>query len=419
MPSIASKIVALGIICSSLLYLGGSLETSAALTNAAYDRGVSLYNQKNYRAAAQEFEKAIKESPDNPNAVYYCALCAQLSNNRARARQLFEYLLQRFPQSRVAPMAQSALNQLSSLSQTSSSASSASSSSSSSSTSSYGAPAGGASDPDLASVPDLVRVPFEKQRNDIVVNVQVNGRSVPFIFDTGAASVVVGRNHLTEWGLSSAEAKQTMTMGGVGEGKAKGWIQRLDIKLGQIYRKNFPVTVMDNMPTEPLLGQTFLHSFNTSIDDASGMILLAKKGGSASKDVVHRSYNGIEIPFRRGSGGHMMVNAFVNGKPLVMMFDTGAQQTCIRMADWTAMGFEIPSSAHEGTSKGILGETKAYYFNVDSIVLKGASRAVEQDNTPVHVTEGSPASLLGMSFFGNYTYKIDSARNVIIFEGAN
>jgi clan AA aspartic protease (TIGR02281 family) len=264
-----------------------------------------------------------------------------------------------------------------------------------------------------------VRIPFDKRGNDIIVQTQVNGRPVPFILDTGAGSVVVGQNHLREWGIGTSQDKNSFDIGGVGDGKAKGWTQRLDLKLGPIYQKNFPVTVMDNMPTEPLLGQTFLHAFNVSVDDSNRTVMLAKKGGSAAGDMSRKSYNTVEVPFTRGPGGHMMVQVEVNNKPFVMMFDTGCERTSFSAADWKKLGFEIPGNAQQGISKGVLGETQTYYFNTDSIKLKGVPRSVEQQNTPVSVAEGSPACLLGMSFYGKYKYTIDSVRSVILFEGVD
>lgn len=77
-----------------------------------YDEGVALYGQKNYRAAALKFEEAMKGSSKNANAIYYCAVSHQMSNNWARAKQLFEYIVVNFPTSPVSPMATKALDQL-------------------------------------------------------------------------------------------------------------------------------------------------------------------------------------------------------------------------------------------------------------------------------------------------------------------
>lgn len=393
------------VVCAAILL--ASLVVPAAIADASYNEGVKLYTARNYRAAAAKFEAAMATMPNSPEAIYYCALCQQLSNNRTRARQLFEYLLQRFPQSRVAPSAQTALSQISALSQSVGMA----------------APTRGASigqrgsrvasdDADLANVPDEVRIPFEKRGNDIIVQVSVNNRTVPFILDTGAQSVVMGQNQLREWGIVRNESHNTFAVGGVGDGVARGWNQRLDLKLGPIFRRDFVCMIQDNLPTEPLLGQTFLKSFNVSIDDNARMVSLAKKSGSAASRVAHRSYYAKEVPFVRNAGGHMIVKAVINGKPLDMIFDTGAESTCVTTADWAKMNFSIPSDARESISHGVLGDAKTYVFPVERVQVG----PLIQENFPLHVIESNKSiSLLGMSFYGKMKYAIDSNRNVIIF----
>ncbi len=404
------KTIAAVLACSSLLTIVQTESFAAPAspkTSASFNSGVALYTQKNYRQAAQMFEKAMLENPANADAVYYCALCHQQSNNLPRAKQLYEYISQRFPTSRVAPLAQTALGQLggggASLAPNTSSAGSYSSSPLSSSSSAQD---------DLAGVPELVRVQFEKHGNDVMVPVQVNGRTVQFCLDTGAGAVAIGMNHLKEWGISSAQAKNTFDIGGVGDGKAKGWMQRLDLKLGPIYRRDFPCMIQDNMPTSPLLGQTFLKQFNVNIDDNTRTVILAKKGGLAARDVAHKSYDAKEVPFVRSGGGHMWVDAKINGKTLKMIFDTGAEATAISMADWQKLGFSVPEDARQGTSRGVLGDAVHYQFTVDSIKLGG----LEQNSQPVFIIENSKAPpLLGMSFYGKYKFVVDVNRNVIIF----
>lgn len=359
--------------------------------------GVSLYGQKNFKEAAQQFELAMQANPNNADAVYYCALSHQQSYNAGRARQLFEYITQRFPQSGVATNAQKALSQLSAAS-----SSRPSSSSSASSSAQF--------DPD-ANVPDLVRIPYEKKGDDVLVQMQVNGRPAQFCLDTGAGAVSIGMNHLKDWGVNSQVGRNTYSIGGVGDGQAKGWIQQLDLKLGPIYRRGFPCSVQDNMPTEPLLGQTFLRAFNVSIDENNRVVLLAKKAGRAAKDIVHRSYGAKEIPFKRSAGGHMWIDAQINGKPIKMVFDTGAEQTAFSSDDWQKLGFTIPDSAQKGTSRGVLGDAVSYFFTADSIKVGG----VVQESAPIHVTMNSKAPpLLGMSFFSRYKVAIDTVKNVVV-----
>lgn len=112
-----------------------------------------------------------------------------------------------------------------------------------------------------------------------------------------------------------------------------------------------------------------------------------------------------------------MVKTVINGKPLTMMFDTGCERTSFSMSDWKKLGFDVPADAQKGISRGVLGDTTSYNFNLDSLKLLGTSRNIEQNSTPVSIAEGSPASLLGMSFYGKYKYVIDTVHSTIIFEG--
>lgn len=392
-------------------------QESLAISDPAYNEGVKLYSGKNYRAAAAQFETAMKTSPNNPDVIYYCALCHQLSNNRVRAKQLFEFLVSRFPTSRVAPSAQTALQQLSALSQpvgmeqerAFSPFKRRSSGGGQMQTAASSRPA---LDTDLANVPDEVRIPFEKHGDDIIIQVAVNNRQVPFILDTGAASVVMGQNHLRDWGIVKGEAKNKFAVGGVGDGFASGWMQNLDLKVGQIYRRDFPCMIQDNLPTEPLLGQTFLKSFNVSIDDQAKIVTLAKKGGSAASRVAHRSYFAHEIPFVRNAGGHMLVDVLVNGRKTKMIFDTGAETTCFTTADCRELGIQVPSDARQGYSNGVLGQSKTYTFAIEKMQVG----KIVNENFPISVIE-SPKSikLLGMSFYGRMKYAIDTNKNVIVF----
>jgi predicted aspartyl protease len=399
MSRIASQIIAFAISLGALL-LFSSASVMAASANPVFDRAMELYNRKDYRAAAQQFELAMRASPGDPEVIYYCALCAEMSNNRPRARQLLEHLTRHFPQARVAPMAQFALSQLSG-----------------------GSPAQGqtvkvadktdeskpaeSASPDLAGAPDLVRIPYEKQGDAIKVMVRVNGRSVPFVLNTGANDVTIGANQIEDWGIS--QGRQAAA-----DGKAQNRTQKLDLTLGGIYRREFPVQVVDNLTTDPSLGQSFLRDFYLTIDDASNTILLAKKGGRASNDILHKSYRAIEIPFTRGSGGQMMVNTVVNGRPLPMAFDTSCAKTTIRLDDWTKIGFDIPLVSKKALTQGPLGPTIQY--RLDSLILKGKTKSIEQNDTPVTITPNTHLSLLGMTFYGSYRYTIDTVRSVIIFE---
>ncbi len=409
----APRLVAIAAI--SVATFGGwfQMRTAEAADTTAYKKGLELYGQKNYRQAAQEFERQLQITAADPNALYYCALCHQLSSNRSRAKQLYEYITKNFPGTGVARNAGTALGQLSVLGASTPGAGGSSfrGEGASASTRSSG------NSSSLSGIPDEVRIPFERQGNHVVVEVNVNGHGMAMILDTGAEMTVMGRNHLEEAGISRTDSRDSFEVVGVGDRKGvKAFNDKFDLKLGPIYRRDFTCAIQDSMPTPPLLGMTFLADFVVTVDDASHSVILRKKGSMAASDASRGRSGAIAVPFEL-DGRSIMVNTKVNGKPYKMNFDTGASHVCFSRGDWKKLGFDIPSDARVGTSSGIAGDVKSYTFTLDSLVLPGEKAgSIKASNVPVTVTESErPCALLGQPFYINYRYEVDNAKRVIYF----
>lgn len=396
----ATMITAMALISILQIYRADAADTSA------YKAGIQLYGQKRYRDAAQEFEKQLRVTPADANALYYCALAHQLSNNRGRAKQLYEYITKNFPGTAVATNAGTALGQLSVLS-----AATPGGGGTTNSGRGVSSPQTSAS---LAGVPDEVRIPFERQGNHVVVEVSVNGHMLAMILDTGAEMTVMGRNHLEDLGISRTDSRDSFEVQGVGSRTGvKAFNDKFDLKLGPIYRRDFTCAIQDNMPTQPLLGMTFLSDFVVTVDDSSRSVILRKKGGVAANDAGRQRAAAIAIPFEF-EGNSIMVNTRINGKPYKMNFDTGASNISFSRGDFQKLGLDIPADARVGISSGIAGDIRSYSFNIDSIVLVGEKTSIKRENLPVNVTESTrPCALLGQTFYMNYRYEIDSHKHMI------
>lgn len=382
---------------------------SAQLPAAAsdYSDGVALYKQKNYRAAAAKFEAAMKANPRDANTIYYCALAEQLANNRGRARQLYEYLVTNFSSSPVAAMAQTGLSQLGG--GASSALSATTGRDSSSAASSSGSVSQG--EPDyLRNVPDEVKVPLIRHGNSkaAYLEVQINGRPIVFHLDTGAHSTMIGENQMEQLGMGRPADARQFEIGGVGEEKVKGWLQKADMKVATIYKRDVPIMVSEHYDSEPLLGQDFLGDFNTTIDDSSGQIVFRKR--TASPRITARGT--IDIPFKIDPDGrHMLVDTLVNGKPYVMIFDTGADSVCFTFNDFKKLGILTPDGPPAGISRGVKGDTPTWLVSLDSLKVGKVNREGFQVSLISDATMEHP--LLGQSFFGGYKYTVDRSAHVI------
>lgn len=379
----------------------------SALGDAYYNQGVALYNQKNYKAAAPYFETAMRNSSWDSNAYYYAALTYQQLGDWTRAKQTYREIMKRFPGSQAANLAGSVLQRYDPefVRRMSGQGSQTSTGGMSSGGVMYRS---GSRSADYDQLPNEGKIYFQRVRNSQVVDAQVNGRPIAMIFDTGAEACVFGKNHLKQLGINPPTGEPTGKSSGVGSAGTVGtWEMPVDLRVGNIVRHNFTVAVQDEMPCDPLLGQTFFRDFEYTTDPGANTIAFKKKGAT---DSLYGDRNA--VPFVK-EGRELVVNVQINGRSCPMYFDTGADQISFSPGHLKSLGMSIPEDAQEGTSTGIGGSTKSYNFSIDRIVLG----PIDKSNVEVSVVEASrmPKPLLGQNFFKDWQFTIDNDRHVIRF----
>ncbi len=76
---------------------GGGAKPTSAPKQSAFQTGVSFYNARRYREAAQYFTQVIKQEPSNSDAYYYLGTCQHLLGDKAGCIKLYEYIVKYFP----------------------------------------------------------------------------------------------------------------------------------------------------------------------------------------------------------------------------------------------------------------------------------------------------------------------------------
>ena len=378
-----------------------------------YLDGQKLYSEGSYRAAAAKFEAALKANPHDPNTIYCCAASQELSVNSARARQLYEYLCSSFPSSRVAAMARSRLHQLVNAGGSSFNAPP----DSRQDTVSYVPLPGSVSsrsggDAYLRGLPDQVSVPFHRGGNGIGIYVDgtINGALIRFHLDTGSSLTVVSKKSTSGSAIASQPSGEQFAVHGVGSlTRNHACRQMMDLQVGPILRRDFPVTVQDDMPGPAMLGQDFLKDFDLSVDNAAMQVTFRKKTAGRVLSAQHRRI--MDIPFTLGPGGHMIVDALVNGKQCQMYFDTGADAICFSQDDFKRLGIPLPGGPPAHASYGVAGATATWDVLLDSLSVG----RLQKDHVKVSLLESSNMSkpLLGQAFFGNLDIAIDRGTSLI------
>lgn len=360
-----------------------------AAWGAAFDDGVKLFGQRNYKAAAVKFEQAVKSNPGDSNASYYRALTYQCLGDRAKASTCYQQILQRFPYSTAAQYARQAL--------TPPERPSRAKSSRAGSESSFGAD------------PEQTRIYYTKEGQWAMVDAQVNNRGTRMMFDTGAEGCLFSMDQLKQLGITPPKGPATGTSTGLGSNEpVKSWNLNIDLKIGQIIRKNFPVQVLETYTLPPLLGQSFFSEFEYTIDDSTSSILISKKGSGKE----HSGPSTNNVPFTN-EGKELVVEVDINGKKCAMYFDTGADSISFTESQAKSAGITIPEDAEEGTNTGSSGTTPSRSFSVRRMRMG----PIEKSDVTISVIEKGTLNkpLLGQPFFAGWQFTVDNRNKVIRF----
>jgi hypothetical protein len=101
-------LIAIQTILLAVLVLASTNHSVLAQATVETRNAISLYTQHNYSAAASAFEPIIQKNP-SPGLCYYAALSNRACAKEARARQLFQYVVQNYPKSVEASYCKQAL----------------------------------------------------------------------------------------------------------------------------------------------------------------------------------------------------------------------------------------------------------------------------------------------------------------------
>lgn len=402
MKKTASSLIA----ASLVLLLGGVSFVSRPVFASSFQDGVALYNKGKFKEALDVFTQVGSSGHEDGNVVYYSGLCYHQLRDFKQAKACYQKVLQTYPDSAARAQAQSALAVF-----YKSGGASSSSASTAVTTSSGGRR--GSDGLDLSRCPASSRVYYTSEEGaagiSFMVRVMVNNRPIEMVFDTGASSIVFGKNHLGQLGIAPPPANRPPDFHASGVGNSGGlpcWRMKADVKVGDMLIPDCPISVMEHLPTDPLLGQTFFKHFAYTIDYGSKSILLTRKDQAIASTV------GQSVPFVR-EGNEMVVQALVNGKPYSMYFDTGAMGCTFSAGDLKRLQIEVPDDAEQGHAIGVGGATRSLTFPINSLKLG----PIEKRNMEISVVESANMGrpLLGQTFYAGWQYTIDNDKKTINF----
>jgi predicted aspartyl protease len=117
----------------------------------------------------------------------------------------------------------------------------------------------------------------------------------------------------------------------------------------------------------------------------------------------------VSIPFRKGIGGHLIVEGELNGRNMPMIFDTGAESCAFGQNHLDAAGITQKGN-FAGYAQGVGGHVKVSQMTAE-IRVSNLKRKV-----PIIIQQQlSVPPLLGETFYEGYQYDIDNRSGIIRF----
>lgn len=408
----ASNTRFLSVMCAlAVLIFGQPYEVHSA--NSSFDSGVSLYQKGDFRGALTHFSAAQKAGLQTDNAMYYQALCWQKLGNMQNAKTVFFEVVRCYPASAAAQQSQIALNGLAPKVATAAD------------DSSWITRRSGPTklDPNDWYMGYKVRseVGYADHREGMVINVLINGKSVPAIWDTGACGMHFDKSVLVSHGVDISKSHKAGRALGIG-GEVQAYEFDAEVVVGRESCR-IPVSYVDDdaairaggaRSNFGLIGEDFFGKYVYEVDPGSNMIRFLKRTTvdhlNPSTQSRQNAYRSMGEPFT-WSDGLIIVRPKVNGRECDMILDTGATSIAFTDKQLLGAGMSCPVESRSGLSSGVGGTRESYIFNIGSIELGPASTHNVKASVLLHSNFLAP--LLGQSFWKQLRYIVDPEHQII------
>lgn len=369
-----------------------------------YDAGLKSFQSKNFSLAAQYFEQSIKDAPWESNTYYYCALAYHYLGDFKKASAKYAECLERFPGTKACDQSMAALKVIDPGYFKRKAEAVAAAAAANAGKPAASAGAGGASEDKGTVEGEQSRVFFRKNASDMVVDVRVNGRNTRAIFDPNGESTSFSRQQLASLVINPEKGATEM---------------RMEIALGGVTRKNFPVTISDSS-APARIGNSFLDAFNVNVDENAKVIDLKRRsavsGAAAS------------VSFTREGKDIILVSCEINGRATQMMFDKDADGVTFTHKQAKSAGLKVDDAdagakppPGEGPQRGdpnwVPEEDRAAPPKVLSVRMKFGPVERQHVSCQIHEQGNFKYPKFGPDFVtsGGYKYDMDYKSSKIIF----
>ncbi len=211
------------------------------------------------------------------------------------------------------------------------------------------------------------------------IAVQFNGKPATLVLDSGAFYSSISGATAAQYGLKLSPAPFGLRVKGVGGYADMSLTTVKDFGLIgiTIHDVEFLVGGTEVGGGSGLLGQNLLDRFDVEYDLAHGAVRLFKTDGCAKSLLAYwttpdKPYSALSINGIDPHNPHTTGDAYVNGKKIHVLFDTGAYTSVlsVRAAERAGIKLDSPDVVEAGYTRGLgRGTVKSYLARFDSFQI--------------------------------------------------
>lgn len=254
----------------------------------------------------------------------------------------------------------------------------------------------------------VARLPVTMEGPRATVPVEVNGKATTFWLDSGAFFSIMSKAQAAALGLKTANLPLGFYISGIG-GKATAELTTIkSFKIVGSELKNLQFLVGGSDSGGALIGQNILSAVDTEYDLANGHVNLIRTDGCREVNLAYWSEGKTVamadlIKPASELERHIIAKGTINGKPVRIMFDTGATASFLNRSAAERIGIDLtaPDVAESNSAAGIGKAFRRTWI----VTLKSFGIGGEEIlNTPIRVIEDKSERanfdvLVGVDFF--------------------
>lgn len=255
--------------------------------------------------------------------------------------------------------------------------------------------------------------------------VKINGKDARFLLDSGAAFSVISAATAAEYGLKTATGFMNIKVTGIGGSQDARTAKVDQFSIGNVVMNDaqFMVAGSEVGPgLSGILGQNMLKNFEVEYDLGHGMVRLFQSKNCDNVMLAYwlapnEDYSKVPILSVAESRAHTVGSAYINGKKISAMFDSGASTSVVSSLAAEYAGVKLNSDAvtPAGLSHGIgQGVMQTYIGRFSSFKIGDGE---EIKNASLRIGKGNDLAgedmLIGADFFLSHRIFVGNNEQVL------